>query len=620
MKPSARRILAVTVVVLLLAVAAAVVGSWARSVEASAVAGKAQAEAGIRSLSAMDATAAASDFAAASRSFTSAKQGLGPGWVAGLARAIPWAGRQYDVASVLTEIGLDGCVAGTAMSALALETSASSDTTDASGRLGSLLVRGQSLGGVAFASLADAANRASRLSTEGLVASLARQVVSAQSLMRRLAPVLDGGRAFLPLLSYLASGDHRILVVSQDGAELRPTGGFAGSFGIIDVGPAGLRLEVYRDVYTLPMPAHRVTPPPGALMTHSFSFRDANWWIDFPTSARAMLRFWSLQGQAPVDGIIAIDTVTIGNLLAATGPVSVPSHGTFTSADLLTRLLYIVEIKQGGQADRKNVLAALASQLEKRLLGSRLAELAKSASALSQSADAKHIQTYFTDPRAQAVMDAMGWSGRVAPPVGTTDVLAVSNAMNLPSKANAAMRKSIQYQVSIRSDRSADTTLTLGYAATRPYPKVLPQGFRDWLRVYRAPGTVFATLLPGGGAAKTMVEFGFPAEARTFALVPGQRRTEMLIARVPDALRAGTPPAAAGGVMRYRLYVVRQADIEDVMTTVTVTVPPGWRVIDAQARFIASGTAVPVSTGSGGVRIATPLRGDLDLDVRVAVP
>jgi len=622
MASSTRRILVVTVVALLLAAAVAAASSWARGVEASALAGKAQAEAGVRSLAAMDATAATSQFASATRTFTSAKHGLGPSWVAGLVSAIPWAGRQYAAASALTEIGLDGCAAGAELSRFILGASASSDATDSGGGLGLLLVRGHASAEVALASLSDAADRASRLSTEGLMASLAKQVVSAQSAVRKLEPVLHAARAFLPLLSYLASRDHRILVVSQDGAELRPTGGFAGSFGIVDVGPAGVQLEAYHDVYTLPMPSPRVMPPPGARMTSAFSFRDANWWIDFPTSARSMMGFWRLQRQTPVDGIIAIDTVAIGNLLAVTGPITVTSYGeTFTSANLLERLLYIVEIEGGGRADRKNVVSALASQLEGRLLGSSPAELAKAALAMAKSADEKHMQLYFADVRAQAAVEAIGWSGRVAPPVGASDILAISNAMNLGSKANAAMRKGVEYTVTLLPDRSADTTLVLGYAFTGRLPEQFEPIFRDWLRVYRAPGTTFPSAGPDGKKTATLVEFGFPAEVRTFTVLGGQRRVETLIGRVPDALRADTAGAAPRiGVAYYRLHVVRQDDLEDVATAIAVTAPPGWRVAGATARFTASGARVPVAVARAQVLLSVALRGDLDLDVQLSSP
>ena len=115
-------------------------------------------------------------------------------------------------------------------------------------------------------------------------------------------------RALLELKSYLLSGNRRIIVVSQDGAELRPTGGWAGSFGIVNTGPSGVQLESYQDVFVLPNPRVRVAMPQGALQSKNFNFRNANWWIDFPTSAQTMLAFWLEAKQAPVDGIVVIDT------------------------------------------------------------------------------------------------------------------------------------------------------------------------------------------------------------------------------------------------------------------------------------------------------------------------
>ena len=213
-----------------------------------------------------------------------------------------------------------------------------------------------------------------------------------------------------------------------------------------------------------------------------------------------------------------------------------PVHNeTFTAENLLGRLLFLTQVEKGGQWDRKNVLVELASELESRVLNSGAADLAKSATALGKAADAKHVQMYFTDPVAQAAVDELGWSGRVAPPEGTTDMVAISNAMNKPGKVNFAMKKSIAYDVRLLADRSAETTLVLGYANTGSYLESLPPDFRDWLRVYRMPGTVFPAKQPDGSKTTTMTEFGFPAETRMFTVSRGQTRTETLTAMVPDA-------------------------------------------------------------------------------------
>jgi hypothetical protein len=622
MSQSTRRVLVLATVTLLLAMIAVVVvgGLWARDVAGTATAGKTQAEAGARSLAAQDATAATTHFAAASQDFSTARRALGSGGVGGIIKALPWAGRQYAAAQELLEIGLDGSSAGTQ---LAGALRGSPDTTAPLApvsRFATVLDKGHANIESAMTSLADAVHRAAGLSSDGLVAPLARAVASVKSALQDAEPFLYRSQALLQLESYLLSGNHRILVISQDGAELRPTGGFPGTFGLIDVGSAGVRLESYHDVYTLPDPPGIVPPPPGATMTNDFSFRDAGWWIDFPTSARAMLGFWRTYRQPPVDGIVAIDTVAMKDLLGAVGPVHVSSYGeTFTSENLLDRLLYLVEIKKQPTNAKKGVLTALAAELEKRMLGTSPSGLVKSAVALGKAADAKHVQMYFTDPQAEAAAESAGWSGRVAPPSGTTDVLAVSNAMNIPGKVNIAMTKTMAYKVALQPDRSAETTLVLSYSNTGPYPLGMPSRFGDWLRVYRAAGTTFPTTTPDGSATVTTTEFGFPAEVRAFILNRHQSRTETLIARVPNALLAETTPTAGGtGTAVYRLHVVRQDDLVDIPLTIAVTPPTGWHVTGASARLTASGAQLPETTGSDGAHLALPLSGDLDLVVRFA--
>jgi len=459
---------------------------------------------------------------------------------------------------------------------------------------------------------------------------LASAVRSVKAALRKAAPFLDRSGALLSLETYLLSSEHRILVVSQDGAELRPTGGFAGSFGIVEVGPEGVRLDTYRDVYTLPDPPGRVTPPPGARFTKDFGFRDANWWIDFPTSARAMLKFWRRYRQPPVDGIVVVDTVAMKYLLEVLGPLKVPDYSeTFTAENLLGRLLYYT---QGagrslgrGKNGHKGVLVALAAELEKRVLEAGPTDLVRSALAMAEAADGKHVQMYFANPGAEAAVVALGWSGQIAPPAGTTDLLAVSNAMNLGSKINMAMKKTIDYEVALKPDRSAESTLVLGYSNVGSYAVPGASVFRDWLRVYRAPGTVIAK-------GDRPVESGLPTEVRTFSVGRGQTRKETVVSRVPAALRSGStqgaiassvptgggPPSMPSGASYYRLFIVRQADLEEIPTSVSITPPHGWRVSSVSARLAASGETLPATTEDRRARLALPLPGDVIFDVWLA--
>jgi hypothetical protein len=598
---------------------------WSISLLDAAKAGKAEAAAGAARLAATDAPGAAAAFGRAAREFSRARGLLGPDWLGAAVGAIPVAGRQYATARDLVAIGLDGSKAGGELAAALDAAAAASSTAEPAGRLTAVLKTGRGHVDAALSGLIDAADRSAALDEQGLLPPLAAAVRSVKEVLGKVAPFLGKARPALALERYLLSSTRRILVVSQDGAELRPTGGFAGSYGIVEVGPQGVRLDSYKDVYVLPDPPGIVAPEPGMRFTKDLTFRDANWWLDYPTSARTMLKLWEDAGQPKVDAIVVVDTVAMGYLLEVLGPVKVPSYSeTFTRQNLLMRILYYTQVTGQGRKDRKDVLGALATEIEKRLLGASPDELMKIGSALAKAADEKHVQLYFVDPRAQAAVTALGWSGRMAPaPVGTTDLLAVSNAMIYGSKVNIGVRKTMDYRVALAPDGSAETTLVLGYAnAGTP---VIPerQEFRDWVRVYRPPGTVFDRVRAG----YYTVELGLPVEVRTFILRPGETHTETIVSRVPLAMRAGALPASEstaapevsaaekGAASHYRLFFVKQADLQDIPAAVRIVPPPGMRVTGATARFPTSGKGIPVRTDGTNVRLTAPLAGDLILDV-----
>jgi hypothetical protein len=632
-----------TIIVSAIALACVLAGAasaalWANDLQRTANAGKAQALLGLDSLASRDATSAVSRFGSAQRAFARAQSMLGPDWLGGAANVISQVGRQYSAARTLVAIGLDGSTAGVEL-AEALQGTASAPATATSNALATLLATRRVHVDAALVALTGVADRSAGLTAEGLVAPLAKAARAVKKALLPVAPFLRRSHAFLSLERYLLSSQRRILVISQNSTELRPTGGFAGSFGILDVGPQGVTLERYADVYTMHDPRGHRTPPPGAVFTRNFGFRNANWWMDYPTSARTMLALWHGGGQEHVDAIVVLDVVTVRDLLEVVGPVSVPSYSeTFTAANLLNRLLYLIEDKSAGLRDRKDVLVALASELEKRLVSADTADLSKVALALARSADEKHVQLYFTDATAQAAVTALGWSGALAPPAGTTDVLAVSNAGTLPSKSNGAMRKTIDYRVALAPDGSAETTLVLGYANTGAFafPPTQTSTFGDYLRVYRSPGTVLLPATPHAAAgSSTTVEAGLPAVVRTFSVGRGHRHEEVIVTRVPGAWRTGLAAAIPGspvssvggasassarGVAYYRLSLVRQADIQDVPTMVTVTLPAGWRVSGANAWRKASGEALAVTWDPRGARLALPLSSDVVFDVGMVRP
>ena len=110
----------------------------------------------------------------------------------------------------------------------------------------------------------------------------------------RYLPMLEGyARVDEQLPAILGhDGARRYLVIAQNPAELRPTGGFLGTYGILTLDDGRIASLEFHDVYTLDdqqgMPYQE---PPEELAAYllgrgSWELADANWSPDFPTVGR----------------------------------------------------------------------------------------------------------------------------------------------------------------------------------------------------------------------------------------------------------------------------------------------------------------------------------------------
>lgn len=594
---------------------------WAKGFEALAASGRADAKAGLKSLGAGDGPAALASFEKAEQEFRAARDQLGPQWL----RDTPWLGRQLAVADDLAAIGAAGARAGAHAARLL------GVTGDVTGddRLAQLLTLARPHLDGALSSLVEVADRAERLSPDGLAGPLAEAVVDVQQELEPLALVLSRSEALLELERYLFSGQHRFLVLAQNSAQLRATGGFPGTYGLVGIGPDGFTLEHFADIYSLPDTTAKLPLPDGWRMSAArLTMRSANWWQDFPTSADTVLRIWRGldPAQPAVDGVIAIDLPAIRDLLEVFGPIRVPESDVALTADnVVVQLGYIVEVEHSGQTSdqRKDAVVSLAKAVMKRLTRLSDDEFLPTMKALAASANGRHVQGFLSDPAAQASLVAAGWSGAVDPPAGTTDLVAVNNTVIArPAKGNLGVDKTLGYSVRLAADGAAATTLRLGYSKDHANPLGWHQeAFPNQVRVHRAMGTTGS----GKGFGEIDDLSGLPTFANAFTLPKGRSATVELAATVPDALRAGTAAAlpgmpataapATGEPWHYRLLLVKQADLVDTAATVTVTAPDGWRIVTGTAWFRTGGGVVDTTLSEAEVKVQTPLEQDLLVDV-----
>jgi hypothetical protein len=141
-----------------------------------------------------------------------------------------------------------------------------------------------------------------------------------------------------------SEGPRTYLVIFQNNAELRATGGIPGAAAEVRVDHGKITLgrqAAGKNVGPFEEPVLPLTDQTQGLyetITGQY-FQDVNLTPQFPVSARLATEMWRRQFGQKVDGVISLDPVALGYLLKATGPVKLPSGETMDSGNAVRLLL-----------------------------------------------------------------------------------------------------------------------------------------------------------------------------------------------------------------------------------------------------------------------------------------
>ncbi|RAN96212.1 hypothetical protein ONO23_02332 [Micromonospora noduli] len=180
---------------------------------------------------------------------------------------------------------------------------------------------------------------------DSLVSQIRQALTDLRDEIDRLASLTtaadQGARLLPPLLG--ANGPRRYLLVSQNLAELRATGGMFGAYAMIEaengkvkMGKQGSSASLGRFTPALKVPAETRalwTDLPGIYPA------DVNLSPHFPTAAALYREMFRRKTGTTVDGVLAVDPVVLSYLLKATGPVLVPGGVPLASEKVVQTLL-----------------------------------------------------------------------------------------------------------------------------------------------------------------------------------------------------------------------------------------------------------------------------------------
>ena len=377
--------------------------------------------------------------------------------------------------------------------------------------------------------------------------------------------------ALLPEADSLLGMDapRRYLILGQNNFELRATGGFLGSMGVVTLDQGRITTLDYRRSYDWDNPNREKVQPPLPYVRYmlfgAWFIRDANWYADFPTSAQTVESFWQLDGHEPVEGVIAIDLYAVQALLQALGPVEVPGYGVTVGGDDMLEAIW-----EGYRQDPRflpTLTGAVAARLQQPDLFTveRLPALLQ---ALGHSLEEKHLLLYFEDGDLQEAVVRAGWGGAVRSDPG--DFLMVVDSDFSYAEVNRFIEQEIRYRVVLdHSLKVQESTVTLTYwnhfdrwssAETRelfggacfdPETEELvhfPGCYGDYIRIYVPQGSRFVSAEGFDDGMEYREEAGRAVIAGYVRVLPGEQRT-VAVTYVP-------PSRPVGG--EYRLTLQKQ--------------------------------------------------------------
>ncbi|MBJ7357272.1 DUF4012 domain-containing protein [Nocardioides sp.] len=152
------------------------------------------------------------------------------------------------------------------------------------------------------------------------------------------------------------SGERNYLLVFQNNAEVRSTGGLPGAVSVLNVNDGRLALtrqvaasslgNTEQPVLPLTEAEEQIYGPQLGIF-----FLDANFTPDFPRTADLMKARWEQEFDDEIDGVLAVDPVALSYLLAVTGPVQA-GDVEINSDNAVDELLHQVYLRNEIPADQ----------------------------------------------------------------------------------------------------------------------------------------------------------------------------------------------------------------------------------------------------------------------------
>lgn len=226
-------------------------------------------------------------------------------------------------------------------------------------------------------------------------------------------------------------GRMRYVVLFQNTSELRATGGFPGTYAVIEFENGKMEKFFVNDIYNADghLKENIIPPKPLQKITPGWGMRDANWWPDFRQSAEKISEFYYKIEKQKVDGVIALNSDFILNLLGVVDPVELKSYNlVLTEKNFLSSIQN--EVEYGANREQpKTILYEFTPLFLEKLRSVEKNKWMDIFELLQESVEDKNLLAYFKEPEIQKFAFENGFAGEVKSHIGDYLMVVYSNIM-----------------------------------------------------------------------------------------------------------------------------------------------------------------------------------------------
>lgn len=373
------------------------------------------------------------------------------------------------------------------------------------------------------------------------VTSLADFVVQA-------APIVDAfDRAARALPPMLGSDEPRqILVMVQNGAELRTGGGITGSFILLTATQGRISIAAQSDAAVFPVLGAPIIELPEPVV--DLYGEVVGEWVqnttmpsDFDLTAELAVAWWTSAGNAAPDTVVSVDVPALAAVLGAIGPIPLDDGRSLGPENLVEILLTEPYLTMDGE-EQTAFQRAITREVFAGAMSASLSPL-KWGEALMKPIEEGRISVWSARPEEQAVFDGTLLAGPAAR--HASDDPAVSIYLNDATAGKLDLFLGVEMgiaELDCRSDGRHD--LVVEVTLTNEAPEDAGERFSDTMTgagLAGIPRGHIATNITAAGPAGSFVggvridgelsrtrlatESGFPSSVARVTLAPGESKT-----------------------------------------------------------------------------------------------